>query len=243
MRRGRLGTVCARGAHRAWSSGPSTSPLGAMFIRVACLLTLSAPVAAQSPPWTPYNQGLEQQHQVSGEARAQLDHLTPFDLPQNDPRDCLASFRILPSFTPPEGWCLLLTKDGYRVETWKTTQTSGNAPSEVAEASVPVDKGIADLIQEIWINVLLDTHYPRAYSDGLDGTYYSFQSRSRGLDMRARTWSPSGERPPAWLVSAASEVMLYARSQGADPERLRTDLAKCKERVFSYYRRRGGGGA
>ncbi len=27
-RRGRLGTVCARGAHPAWSSGPSTSPLG-----------------------------------------------------------------------------------------------------------------------------------------------------------------------------------------------------------------------
>src|SRR5947207_6691280 len=26
-RRGRLGTVCARGAHPAWSSGPSTSPL------------------------------------------------------------------------------------------------------------------------------------------------------------------------------------------------------------------------
>src|SRR5205807_4648920 len=25
--RGRLGTVCARGAHPAWSSGPSTSPL------------------------------------------------------------------------------------------------------------------------------------------------------------------------------------------------------------------------
>ena len=29
-RRGRLGTVCARGAHPAWSSGPSTSPLDAM---------------------------------------------------------------------------------------------------------------------------------------------------------------------------------------------------------------------
>src|SRR6266513_4822213 len=27
-RRGRLGTVCARGAHAAWSCGPSTSPLG-----------------------------------------------------------------------------------------------------------------------------------------------------------------------------------------------------------------------
>src|SRR5207237_5613520 len=27
-RRGRLGTVCARGACPAWSSGPSTSPLG-----------------------------------------------------------------------------------------------------------------------------------------------------------------------------------------------------------------------
>jgi len=113
----------------------------------------------------------------------------------------------------------------------------------MAEASVPLDKGTADLIQEIWINVLLDTHYPRAYSGGLDGTYYSFQSRSHGLDMRAQTWSPSGERPPAWLVSAASEVMVYARSQGADPERLRTDLAKCKERVFSYYRSRVGGGA
>src|SRR5213080_3448326 len=29
-RRGRVGTVCARGACPAWSSGPSTSPLGAM---------------------------------------------------------------------------------------------------------------------------------------------------------------------------------------------------------------------
>src|SRR5437016_1912096 len=31
-RRGRLGTVCARGACPAWSSGPSTSPLAAMRI-------------------------------------------------------------------------------------------------------------------------------------------------------------------------------------------------------------------
>jgi len=37
--------------------------------------------------------------------------------------------------------------------------------------------------------------------------------------------------------------MGYARSQGSDPEKLRTALAKCKERLFSYYRKRSSGGA
>src|SRR5438477_13024542 len=31
-RRGRLGTVCARGAHPTWSCGPSTSPLGGSLV-------------------------------------------------------------------------------------------------------------------------------------------------------------------------------------------------------------------
>ena len=106
-----------------------------------------------------------------------------------------------------------------------------------------VDKQLADLVQEIWINALLDTHYPRAYAGGLDGTTYYFQVRSQDLDLRGQTWSPSADRPPAWLVSAASEVMGYARSQGSDPEKLRTALAKCKERLFSYYRKRSSGGA
>jgi hypothetical protein len=38
-RRGRLGTVCARGACPAWSSGPSTSPLGGCYPQNACLVS------------------------------------------------------------------------------------------------------------------------------------------------------------------------------------------------------------
>ena len=223
-----------------------------MFARVAFILALSASVAAQPPTWTPYNQGLEQQHQVSGEARASLDHLVPLDFPNIVLADCAATYTVESPVSTAQGWCLTRVKDGYRLEAW--TDRCAVANTHCDSVVVSINKEIAELLQDIWINALLDTHYPRAYSDGLDGTMYFFQVHDQGLYLRGQAWSPSGERPPAWLVSAASDVMSYARSQGSDPpalesardaarERLRMALAKCKDQLFSYYRRRSGGGA
>jgi hypothetical protein len=233
--------VCARGAWWAPLGGPSTSPLGAMFSRVAFLVALSVPVGAQPPTWTPYNQGLAQQHQVNGEAKASLDHLVPFDFPNIVLADCAATYTVAPSLGTASGWCLTRIKDGYRLEAW--TDRCPVADTHCDSVVVPIDKEIAELLQDIWINALLDTHYPRAYSDGLDGTMYFFQVHSQGLYLRGQTWSPEGERPPAWLVSVASDVMSYAGSEGSDHEKLRAALARCRDQLFSYYRKRGSRGA
>jgi hypothetical protein len=207
------------------------------------MLALSASVAAQPPTWTPYNQGLEEQHQISGEARASLDHLVPLDFPHIVLADCAATYTAVPSVTEAEGWCLSRSKDRYRLESWTDHSPQPNTRSDSQKTIVAIDKDIAELVQDIWVNALLDTHYPRAYSDGLDGTMYFFQVDTQGLYLRGQTWSPEGERPPAWLVSAASDVMSYARSQGSAPEKLRTALVKCKAQLFSYYRKRSGHGA
>ena len=235
--------MCTRGSNHTIPRGPSTSPLGAMFGRVALLLAFSASAAAQLSPWTPYDVTLERQREVTGGAHGSVDHLVPADLGQIDLGDCAVAYAAEPSFAPSEGWCLTGGKDGYHLKFWKDAAPQQNKHSEATKTVVLVDKQLADLVQEIWINALLDTHYPRAYAGGLDGTTYYFQVRSQDLDLRGQTWSPSADRPPAWLVSAASEVMGYARSQGSDPEKLRTALAKCKERLFSYYRKRSSGGA
>jgi len=233
--------VCTHGSNWALLGGPSTSPLGAMFSRVAFLVALSVPVGAQPPAWTPYNQGLEQQHQVNGEAIASLDHLVPLDIPHPVLADCAATYTVESSLSPASGWCLTRIKDGYRLEAW--TDRCSVANTQCDSVVVPIDKEIAELMQDIWINALLDTHYPRAYSGGLDGTTYFFQVHSQGLYLRGQTWSPEGERPPAWLVSVGSDIMSYARSQGSDPEKLRAALAKCRDQLFSYYRKRSSRGA
>ena len=48
-----MGTVCARGAHSAWSSGPSTSPLGAgvKLLRKVLLATTMGILAVMTLAW------------------------------------------------------------------------------------------------------------------------------------------------------------------------------------------------
>jgi hypothetical protein len=207
-----------------------------MFRRVALLLVVTASAAAQSPPWVPYDEGVERQRQVTGEAAASMDHLVPFDRYGFKLLDCVAGYAAAPSFAPPEGWCLTSEKGEYLLESWK-----GEPP--VHGKRVPIDNDLAGLIQDIWVNALLDTHYPRADSTGTDGTSDFFHVRTRGLYLQGQTWSPSGDRPPAWLVSAASDVMTFVRAEHPNADRLRMTLTNCKERLFSYYKRRRNGGA
>jgi hypothetical protein len=214
-----------------------------MLYRIALLLAVSASAAAQSPPWTPYDETIERQRQVTGEASASIDHLVPVDFSQVGFRECLAGYTAAPSFTPSEGWCLTRGKDGYVLDFWKDPPAQQNTHSQGGKGTVPVDEDLAVLAQGIWINALLDTHYPSAFSAGLDGTTYYFHLHAQGLYLRGQTWSPSGERPPAWLVSVAADIMTYARSENPDADRLRTTLTRCKERLFSYYRKRSNGGA
>src|SRR6266566_10015221 len=51
-RRGRLGTVCARGACPAWSSGPSTSPLGGRQLRAMIAASSRFDVPSASSDFT-----------------------------------------------------------------------------------------------------------------------------------------------------------------------------------------------
>jgi len=234
--------VCTRGSDRAPACGPSTSPLDAMLRQLAALLLASVASATFAGPWTPYSADEEKRAAVLPETYKAIDFLTPSVLPDAEARGaCVVTFDAFPSFFQDEHWCLLQSGQRYLVKAWKSAGSSPDgkhASAEHRQAELPAD--IVVLVREIWLNAILEAHYPRLYIAGLDGTIFYFGAkRSDSELLGAQAWSPEADSPPLWITNAGVEVLKYALATSADVDALRRDLLATRNRLFAHYSEHG----
>jgi hypothetical protein len=230
-------TACGR------LSGPSTSPLNALFRRLVASLIAALVPAALAGPWTPYDASVEKQHAVSVEAYKRIDFLTPSALPEpQQTLDCAATFDVRPSFAPERHWRLRRNGSTYSLESWKSARSGGSQAGahDAEHRTVPFPFELATLVREIWLNAILESHYPRLYLGGADGDdYYFGATRDDSLLLRAEVWSPDADLPPRWLVEAGDQIFNYAQRDSNDAVVLRKSLVALRKRLFNYYEEHG----
>ena len=214
-----------------------------MFRRLVASLIAALVPAALAGPWTPYDASVEKQHAVSVEAYKRIDFLTPSALPEPEQTlDCVVTYDVRPSFAPERHWCLRRNGSTYSLESWKSGRSVGSQAGahDTEHRAVPFPSELATLVREIWLNAILESHYPRFYLGGADGDdYYFGATRDDSLLLRAEVWSPDADLPPRWLVDAGDQIFNHAQGDSNDAAELRKSLVALRKRLFSHYEEHG----
>ena len=214
------------------------------MLRIAVVCSLVAASACWGQTWRPYDANLEMRHAVSKDAYLAIDFLAPSQatLARHSAMTCVAAFEVSPSFRPTRHWCLSRREGGYSLASWEThdpTPAILNVPPDALSVVIPNDIGA--LLQDIWLNAILDARYPRFYLAGADGdTYYFGATRAHDQEMLwAEVWSPEADLPPLWMTQTGAEVFAYAQSKARDNAQLRRRLQETRTRLYAYYERHG----
>jgi hypothetical protein len=186
-----------------------------------------------------YEPDVTQQRTEDQGAAGPVDHLEPtggWDIPVYQPRYYIAKFGAYPSFSPAFEWCLLIENEKYMLRSWKLERVKGeDEPRRVEPLETQITQEMAAVVYTIWANGILDARYSRQPL-GLDGTTYQFSTFLRGVGWPgARTWSPSADLPPKWLVTAGTDVLTYARAPNRDSGKLLTQLQATQKRLSEYW--------
>jgi hypothetical protein len=214
------------------------------MLRIAALFCLAATSGCWGQPWSPYDADLEARHTVSKDAYLKVDFLTPSQATQalHSAAQCTAIYEVFPSFRQTQHWCLSRGEDGYHLASWETRDPTPGASAPPPEArSVAVPSDIGALLQELWLNAILEARYPRFYLAGLDGDMHYFgATRAHDREMLwAEVWSPRANLPPLWMTQIGAEVFTFAQSTARDDAQLRRHLLDLQGKLYSYYKRHG----
>jgi hypothetical protein len=178
------------------------------------------------------------QERMEWDVQAAKDRLVPSGStrPQTAPLYYLAKFGRYPSFTDAFEWSLILKNGRYLLVSWRLAQEkeTQQGPAHSDELTLEVSKELAATIYAIWASGIMDARYTR-YADGLDGTTYWFSTYLRGVGWpSARTWSPSADLPPKWLVDAGEAVLELGRSKRANEAPTADKLKLIRGRLDSF---------
>lgn len=210
-------------------------------VRCAMLALASLMLFSHSSlAWTPYKVDVTQE--AMAESSESEDHLEP----ANDTGTefvYLAEFIQEPSFSKGSYFVLFKQqKSGIYV------LRTGPIPDKVASGEKPpkgyrdveIPKPLAEVIYQIWVNALLQTHYDKKSSMGLDGTTFIFSSFVRGLGwLHGTTWSPVAQLPPRWLADTGDQLFVFANDPKRDPKKMQATLEATRDRLFGYLKRHG----
>ena len=106
-----------------------------------------------------------------------------------------------------------------------------------------ISKSMADLICQIWMNTLLETHYERKWISWMphDTSFYfsactgelgELAGTARGANMKQGS-------PPSWLAGTGNELVNFVCDAKRDPKKMEADLAGTRDRLFHYVRWHG----
>ncbi len=196
------------------------------------LIGVAVLLATGADAWTPFDRDAEMIRQVGTEAYRHLDRLTPSAHEFKGGGSCDLDYEATFSFAGPHRWCL--SEDHLKCL---------RIPREQApvEGVIPVSAETRRLLASIWVNVLLESRYPRFQRSGPDGSlhYFSAHIGTADDDLRAQVWSPSKDLPPRWIVDSAEAVEKFCSEGGSGEHDLQHKLAITERRVFQYYRTHG----
>jgi hypothetical protein len=206
-----------------------------IWLALAAVLVLPAANA-----WSPFDVQQELRAMTQPESYLKIDYLVPIADLDNNVRDCLLTYTVHPSFEASARWCLSSRDGRYTLRSWVSGSPdySGARGDFGDEVAVDIQDEVAEALQEIWINALLEAHYPRFYPRGTDGTLYYFGAKvdKVGLDLHASTWSPDGDLPPAWMVRTGDTILKFCRSDQRNMAALLAQMREQRDRLFRYYR-------
>lgn len=185
---------------------PLNFTVDAMTRRRMAALTAVLTSTAFAGPWHAYDGNVELQKMVSVEAYKRIDFLTPSPLPepQRSP-NCIVTYDVRPAFTRERHWCLQQTGSSYTLDSWESPAGTDVKEPEHRTVSLPAD--VAKMVRDIWLNAILEAHYPRFLLQGADGDthYFGAMRDDSRLLLRAEAWSPEADFPPrCWLTPVPS---------------------------------------
>jgi len=187
--------------------------------------------------WTPYDRQSALQDAAATDAAWKVDHLVPAG-PFDGYVDCILMYKAAPSFKPNEEWCIYAKGSEHFIRVGPLSNLKSTAAQDSTEVAIPNE--VVALLEDLWVNAILEARYSRIISRGLDGAVLTFGARIVGCGMcLAETWSPLVDLPPRWLVEAGEEVRSYARAASRDSELLYRDINALRDRLFEYYRVHG----
>lgn len=103
-----------------------------------------------------------------------------------------------------------------------------------------LDLRTAAILYRTWVNVLLESHYSKTDTSGLDGVGYHFGSWVRGLGwLYGGTWSPDADLPPRWLTETGFDLRALVDAQDADVPSVMARIADKCDRTMKYLKRHG----
>lgn len=199
---------------------------------VVCLLLMigSATSAAYEPDVT---QGRDET--IAGTS----DRLLPdgSELVNGSCRSCLAEFGRYPSVEPAYEWQIELEDRKYVLSSWRLVHPKSAVDFQHVDVlRLEVTKQFAEVVYDIWANNILEARFTRHQPSGRDGTSYRFRTYLRGVGSpSARTWSPSKDLPPKWMVDSGEEIMTLARAKNPNEASVLAKLRVVRKRLNEYY--------
>lgn len=150
---------------------------------------------------------------------------------------CLAEFGRYPSVEPAFEWQIQLEDKKYVLSSWRLVHPKSDVDFQQVEVQrLEVSKQFAEVVYDIWANNILEARYTRHSPSGVDGTGYRFRTNLRGVGWpSARTWSPSEDRPPKWMVGLGEDVLALARATSPKEAPVLTKLLAVRKRLYDYY--------
>jgi hypothetical protein len=152
-------------------------------------------------------------------------------------KQCLAEFGRYPSAQPAFEWQLQLEKGKYVLSSWRLVHPKSDVDFEQVDVQrLEVSKRFAEVVYDIWANNILEARFTRHSASGADGTSYRFRTSLRGVGWpSARTWSPSKDLPPKWMVDSGEEILTLARAKSPNEAQLLAKLQAVRKRLDAYY--------
>lgn len=152
---------------------------------------------------------------------------------------CLAEFGRYPSSDPAYEWQIRLEDRKYVLSSWQLVHPKSDVDFQQVEVRrLEVTKQFAAVVYDIWANNILEARFTRHAPSGVDGTGYRFRTYLRSVGWpSARTWSPSKDLPPKWLVDSGDEILALARAQSPKEAPVLAKLQATRKRLNEYYQR------
>jgi hypothetical protein len=114
-------------------------------------------------------------------------------------------------------------------------------PKDCSDVEIP--QSLADVICEIWVSELLETHYEKKMLMMMphDSTFeFSAQGPGLGALDGAITDSTAGEKqPPQWLIHTGVMLLKFAADPHRDPKQMEAKLAATRDKLFDYLKLHG----
>lgn len=168
------------------------------------------------------------------------DHLEPAKI-QVPQYYYLAQFVSFPSFTDGQYLALVKAerKGAYEL---RVAKSAGNGMKEAPKRThaVLVPENLAQMIYDLWANMLFETRHPKVAYHGLDGTTYVFSTFIRALGwMHGSVWTPDEEQPPGWITKIAGELHEFAAQGSMDVNEITKRVAATRDRYMAYLKKHG----